>query len=143
MDYEDESCFSINYNAKKDKKLDIDISMPDMYGKGKNQGRTLIYDLFVLLNSFSFENHFPKFLIHDGIFDGVDKAHFIAVYEYIESLKKNGLNLQYITTINEEGTLNDKFGNVDKVSPEKLEKEAILVLSPNNKLFKRNFKKIN
>lgn len=138
----DESGFSIDYVGKKDKKIDIDISMPDMYGKGKNQGRTLVYDIFLLLNSFKFENSFPRFIVHDGIFDGVDKAHFIAVYEYIEELARTGTKIQYITTINEEGTLTEKFGNVDKVTPEKLEEESILLLSPSKKLFGSDFSKI-
>lgn len=142
INQKDESGFSIYYNKKKDKRIDISISMPDMFGKGKNQGRTLVYDLFVLLNSFQFSETFPKFLIHDGIFDGVDKAHFVSVYEFIESLTNNGVEIQYITTINEEGTLNQKFGNADKVSPEKIESEAVLLLSSNKKLFGRDFKNI-
>jgi uncharacterized protein YydD (DUF2326 family) len=140
INQQNESGFSIDFNNRKDKLIDISINMPDMFGKGKNQGRTLVYDLFVLLNSFNFSNSFPRFLIHDGIFDGVDKAHFISVYEFIENLSNKGVQIQYITTINEEGTLNDKFGHADKVIPEKIETEAILVLTSNKKLFKKDFK---
>lgn len=139
INQKDESGFSIDYNRKKDKLIDISIRMPDMFGKGKNQGRTLVYDLFLLLHSFSFSKTFPRFLIHDGIFDGVDKAHFISVYEFIENLANAGVQIQYITTINEEGTLDEKFGHADKVSPEKIENEAILVLSSNSKLFGKDF----
>ncbi|PXV59400.1 uncharacterized protein YydD (DUF2326 family) [Dysgonomonas alginatilytica] len=142
INLKNESGFSIDYNKRKDKLVDISISMPDMYGKGKNIGRTLVYDIFVLLNSYRFTNNFPHFLVHDGIFDGVDKAHFIAVYEYIQKLVNSGKEIQYITTINEEGTLSDKFGNSDKVTPERIEQEAILVLSPKNKLFSTDFKNI-
>lgn len=141
MEEQDKSAFSIAFNRNKERLLDINISMPDMYGDGKNIGRTLVYDLFVLLNSQTLSNVFPKFIIHDGIFDGVDKAHFIAVYEYIEKLvSEKGMQIQYIATLNEEGTLSDKFGNAEKVVPEKVEKEAILILSPERKLFRQDFK---
>ena len=133
------SGFSIDYNKRKDKLIDISITMPDMYGKGKNAGRTLVYDLFLLLNSFKFSHNFPRFLVHDGIFDGVDKAHFIATYEFIEKIANSGTKIQYITTINEEGTLSEKFGNSDKVTPDRIEEEAILVLSSQTKLFNKDF----
>lgn len=133
------SGFSIDYNKRKDKLIDIAITMPDMYGKGKNAGRTLVYDLFLLLNSFKFSHNFPRFLVHDGIFDGVDKAHFIATYEFIEKIANSGTIIQYITTINEEGTLSEKFGNSDKVTPDRIEEEAILVLTSKTKLFNKDF----
>lgn len=140
IENQNESSFSITFNAKRDKFIDISITLPDMFGKGKNQGRTLIYDLFVLINNI--KNHstnFPAFLVHDGIFDGMDKAHFISVYEYIENLAHTGTTIQYITTINEEGELNDNFGNADVVSSDKIKNESILVLSPSNKLFGQDF----
>lgn len=135
-----ESVFEIKYLKNTDRFIDINIAVPDMFGKGKNQGRTLIYDLFVLINSFKLSNRFPKFLVHDGIFDGVDKAHFVSVYEYIQNLAQNGAEIQYITTINEEGSLSEKFGNADAVTPDKIESEAILTLSSNRKLFGKTFK---
>lgn len=137
---QNESGFSIDYNSRKEKLINISITMPDMFGKGKNQGRTLVYDIFVLQNSFKFSMSFPRFLIHDGIFDGVDKAHFVAIYEYFEKLEQKGIEFQYITTLNEEGHLTGKFGNADKVNPEKIEEEAIIVLSSQGKLFGKDFK---
>ncbi len=133
------SNFTIFYNPKKKSIIDIDVTLPDMFGKGKNQGRTLLFDISVLLNSFKFSDTFPRFLVHDGIFDGMDKAHFIKIYEFIERLKTGKNSIQYITTINEEGTLSQKFGNADIVKPEIIESEAILTLSPSNKLFKKDF----
>lgn len=139
IEQEGSSNFSITENFKKDSIIEINVSMPDMYGKGKNQGRTLVYDLSVLINSIDKNSNFPKFLIHDGIFDGMDKSHFISTYELIENQVNKGKKIQYITTINEEGTLSDKFGNTDLITPERIEEEAILVLSPNEKLFSKNF----
>lgn len=133
------SNFSVTPNFKKDSILEISVSMPDMYGKGKNQGRTLVYDLALLIHSSEIEPRFPKFLIHDGIFDGMDKSHFISTYDLVESQVKIGKPIQYITTLNEEGTLSDKFGKSDLLTPEKIEDEAILVLTPSKKLFKEDF----
>jgi uncharacterized protein YydD (DUF2326 family) len=139
-DNKETSEFSITQNLKKKSLIEIDISLPDMYGKGKNQGRTLIYDLAVLISNIKNTQNFPRFLIHDGIFDGVDKAHFISVCELIDGIVLAGLDIQYITTINEEGTLSsDKFGDEVLVAPQYLEENSILMLSPNNKLFNANF----
>ncbi|GGD42600.1 hypothetical protein GCM10011514_03210 [Emticicia aquatilis] len=134
-DLNDPSIFSISPNLDADSKLQINI-LPnnEMLSKGRNQGRTLIYDLAVLLNSIDKKINAPRFLVHDGIFDGMDKAHFIKLYEFLEEQKLQGKRFQYILTYNEEGTLTDNFGNADKVTTEKIEAEAILVLSPKKKL---------
>ncbi|MBS7255076.1 DUF2326 domain-containing protein [Flavobacterium branchiicola] len=134
------SRFSITQNLKKDSLIEIDISLPDMFGKGKNQGRTLIYDLSILISNIINTENFPRFLIHDGIFDGVDKAHFVSVCEFIDGFSNVGKKIQYITTINEEGTLTaDKFGDIDHVDPKYIEENSILILSPKNKLFGNDF----
>lgn len=135
----DKSKFSITYDSNKKSFINISVTLPDMYGKGKNQGRVLIFDLAVLINSLKFSISFPRFLIHDGVFDGVDKAHFIKTYEFIEDLVSKGTNIQYITTYNEEGVLPNTFGNIESIRSEKIEEEAILVLSPSNKLFGMDF----
>jgi uncharacterized protein YydD (DUF2326 family) len=133
-----ESSFTLDYYKNADKLIDIKINLPDMYGKGKNQGRTLIYDLFIVLNNLHQVN-FPQFIVHDGIFDGVDKAHFLSIYEYVEGLANSGIKIQYITTINEEGTLSAKFGQSDIIDPEFIAEQAILVLTPSKKLLGVNF----
>ncbi|SNB22478.1 hypothetical protein KU06062604_780006 [Flavobacterium psychrophilum] len=139
-DNKETSDFSITQNLKKKSLIEIDISLPDMYGKGKNQGRTLIYDLSILLSNIRNTENFPRFLIQDGIFDGVDKAHFISVCGLIDELVLEGFEIQYITTINEEGTLSsEKFGDKTHVAPKYIEENSILTLSPNNKLFKTDF----
>lgn len=137
IENKDELQFSFDINAKKHKLIDVNISVPDMFGKGKNQGRTLVYDLAVLRHNLDNDN-FPKFLIHDGIFDGVDKAQFIATCEYVNKLSSQS-KIQYITTVNEEGTLSQKFGNADLVNPKTIEEEAVLILSPNKKLLSQDF----
>lgn len=135
----EESVFTISEKLNTEAKLEIGISFPSMRSKGKNQGRTLIYDLAVLFNAINKNIRCPRFLVHDGIFDGMDKAHFVALCNYLQSLANKKTRFQYIVTLNEEGTLNDKFGDADRVTPEIIEKEALIVLTPTNKLFGEEF----
>lgn len=132
------SLFTITDQPSKDAKAEIDVEIPAMFSKGKNQGRTLVYDLTVLLHSIELGIPGPKFLVHDGIFDGMDKAHLVHLYGFLES-QKRVRRFQYIVTLNEEGTLSNSFGHADEVNPVKIEGEAILVLTPKKKLFKTSF----
>jgi len=137
---EGDSKFIFSPNKRKDSRVDIDVVLPSDLSYGKNKGRTLIYDLAVLFNAINKNIRCPKFLIHDGIFDGIDKAHFISLYEYLENLDNNGLKFQYIITVNEEGTLSENFGNSDKVNPEKIFNEAVITLTPSTPLFGNTWK---
>lgn len=131
--------FAIIENLEKDSKVDIDIEFPKDNSKGINQARTLIYDLFVILHALEQKIRCPRFLIHDGIFDGMDKAQFIATCQFIDKKVSENKEFQYIVTLNEEGTLSEDFGESDLLSPEKIEERAILVLSPNKKLLGESF----
>lgn len=130
----DTSVFDITTNLKLDAKMEITV-LPnnEMLSKGKNQGRTLIYDLTVLLNSIEQSLTAPAFLVHDGIFDGMDKAHLVSLYDFLNNEKINGRKFQYIVTYNEEGKLNKNFGNAEFFN-EQIEAESILILTPKNKL---------
>lgn len=132
--------FDITPNLKSDAKIQFTI-LPnnEMLSKGRNQGRTLVYDLSVLFHSIDKNIKAPRFLIHDGIFDGVDKTHFVELVKFLEDKKLSGYEFQYIITLNEEGTLSQKFGDADIVNPDNIENEAVLVLSPNSKLFNKDF----
>lgn len=133
------SVFNISCNFQFQQKISIDISIPAMRSEGKNQGRTLIYDIAVLLHSIKKGLKCPGFLVHDGIFDSMDKAHFVAIVNLLNSMSQAGEKFQYILPINEEGTLNEKFGKVDEVTPEKIEQEAIIVLTPTKKLLGKSW----
>lgn len=135
IENKDRSSFTLTPNIKKDSKIDIGVSLPADLSKGKNQGRTLIYDLAILFYGIQKKIRSPHFLIHDGIFDGMDKTHFIQAYEYLENLSDKGKKFQYIITLNEEGTLSENFGNTDKVNPEKIAEEAIITLTQTKPLF--------
>ena len=139
-DRRDQSSFGIREAFRKDAKIEIMVKFPDMGSKGKNQGRTLIYDLLVVLNNLENNRGLPSFLVHDGIFDGMDKAHFIALFSFIEEMiEKRGIEFQYIVTFNEEGTLTEKFGTSDAINSEIIEKKAIAVYTPTKKLLGTDF----
>lgn len=135
------SIFSIHEpeSNRIERRIDIDISFPAMRSEGKNQGRTLVYDLSVLIHGLNKGINLPRFLVHDGIFDGVDKAHFVATCNYVNDVVDSGLEFQYILPINEEGTLNQRFGEVDNLTAEKIEEEAIIVLTPQRKLLGKSW----
>lgn len=130
--------FTFEPNSRADSKINMEIFLPADLSTGKNSAKTLIYDISVILYAMSKDINIPYFLIHDGVFDHMDKAHFIALYEYLENLAKIK-KFQYILTVNEEGTLSDNFGNADKVNPQKMEEEAILTLTPSKKLLKNDW----
>lgn len=135
-----EANFIFSPNKRKDSKIDMNVILPSNLSYGKNKGRTLIYDLSILINIVKKKINAPLFLIHDGIFDGMDKAHFVSLYEYLEQQSNLGMKFQYIITINEEGTLSRRFGNYDKVNPDKIESEAIITLTPDHPLFDKKWK---
>ncbi|MFA5129736.1 MAG: DUF2326 domain-containing protein [Patescibacteria group bacterium] len=131
---EKDPLFSISENFKKDSKLEIRVNDTSvMYSKGKNQGRTLLYDLTILFHAIKQKISCPRFLVHDGIFDGMDKAHLIHLYNYLEEKKKT-VRFQYIVTLNEEGELSNNFGQSDILNPEKISEISILTLTPTKKL---------
>ncbi|MBU0473119.1 MAG: DUF2326 domain-containing protein [Bacteroidetes bacterium] len=96
-------------------------------------------DLSILFHAIDNNIKMPRFLIHDGIFDGMDKAHFISVIKYLDEQKSLGKKFQYILALNEEGDLKDNFGDADLVTTQKIEDEAILTLTPSKHLFETDF----
>lgn len=138
VENQNESTFDISVNENTDAKIEITVNFPADLSKGKNRGRTLVYDLAVLFHAIKENIRMPRFLIHDGIFDGMYKGHFVHLYEYLEK-KKTTERFQYIITLNEEGALSDNFGNADKVTVERIADEAIITLTPTTKLFGSNW----
>jgi len=133
---QDNLSFGVSPKPLANAKLSININFDDGESKGQNRGRTLVYDIAVLLHTIKKNINCPRFLIHDGLFDGMDKAHFIELYNFIENTLSQSKKFQYIITLNEEGTLNQNFGgDFEKINADKIEKEAIAVLTPANKFW--------
>lgn len=131
----EESGFSIRADYEGKNKVDISISFNKDESKGWNKGRTLVYDIAIMINTIQRKINAPKFLIHDGIFDGMDKAHFVALYHYIQGLQAKGVKFQYIVTMIEEGQLSENFGQTDELTPAKIAEQAIVVLSKKKPLW--------
>ena len=140
-EFQGEASMVFRPNDKKDSKIDFDISLPKKLSKGKNQARTLIYDLSILMNSIRQNLKSPKFLIHDGIFDGMDKAHFIHLFKYLEKQKNSGLRFQYIVTLNQEGTIKDiDFGKgAEEITSNKIDDHSNIILTPAKPLFGKHW----
>ncbi len=128
------SGFSITPSFGVDK-VNINISFDKDESKGWNKGRTLVYDIAVMLNAIRNDIQMPRFLLHDGIFDGMDKSQFVELYHYVQDLQKEGKKFQYIVTMIEEGELRGNFGDTDELTVEHIAEEAIAVLTPSQKLW--------
>lgn len=81
--------------------LRISIDVPKSSSLGKNRFKILAYDLTVFFNILRKNRKIPHFLVHDGVFHGIDKKTIIRVLNnvYSEFLKHH--NFQYIITANE------------------------------------------
>lgn len=138
VENKNESTFDISLKERTDAKIDINITFPADLSKGKNRGRTLVYDLAILFHAIRTNIKAPRFLVHDGIFDGMYKGHFVHLYEYLEK-QKTRERFQYIVTLNEEGELSENFGNTDQLTIEHISEEAIINLTPSRKLFGKSW----
>lgn len=134
-DIKDIDLFSIIPKPNTNSKIEFSVLTSNKsHSEGIGRGRILVYDLAVLFYSIQQSYKAPRFIIHDGLFDGMDKSHFIKCCLYLEEQQMEGLEFQYFITLNEEGTLNQNFGETDKINTEKITNEAVLILTPTKKL---------
>lgn len=136
----EDAVFDITTTTDTKEKVNIKVQLPRGLSKGMNHGRTLIYDLSVLLRRVMNKDKWPMFLIHDGIFDGMYVWHFIHLYKCLKELSKK-YKFQYIVTFNEVWQLDKSYwGKSNKdFQTEVIAKEAIKILWPNNKLLPKSF----
>lgn len=134
-DIKDIDPFSIIPKPNTNSKIEFSVlTSTKAHSEGIGRGRILVYDLSVLFYSIQQNYKAPRFIIHDGIFDGMDKTHFIKCCLFLEEKLIEGHNFQYLITLNEEGTLTENFGETDKINTNKILDEAILILTPTRKL---------
>jgi uncharacterized protein YydD (DUF2326 family) len=119
--------FSINRSKEKEK-IKFSILPDDIYSHGKNQGRTLVYDLAVLFNSIEQNINAPRFLVHDGIFDSLDPTHLTSLIQFCNQKVNNDFNFQYIVTLNQNDNLH-----------EEILKQSVLKIYSGNKLLGSKF----
>jgi len=134
-DIKDITPFSIIPNPNTNSKIEFSVlTSTKANSEGIGRGRILVYDLSVLFYSIQQNYKAPRFIIHDGIFDGMDKTHFIKCCLFLEEKLTEGNEFQYFITLNEEGTLTENFGESDKINTSKILAEAVLILTPTKKL---------
>lgn len=102
---------------------------------GINQVRTLIYDIAVLLNIINKQLNAPRFIIHDGIFENLDKSHFFAFIKYIDELLAKDTEFQYILTLND----HDFLDEVENFKQNKILDNSIIKLTPQKTLLGKEF----
>ncbi|MBU0894663.1 MAG: DUF2326 domain-containing protein [Nanoarchaeota archaeon] len=111
---EKEGFFDIIFDKGKQAKIFIIASSQDADGFGKNRGCILVYDLTLLFNIAKNNLPYPRFWIHDGVFNGMYKNQFVSTMNLLNK-KSATIDFQYIITLNEdEETIGDKkFGQLD------------------------------
>lgn len=132
--------FSVTSDTNTVEKISINVLPNQNLWKWRNNWRTLLYDLSILVFRGIYNLWWPKFIIHDWIFDGMDKAQMLRAFRYIEDIVKEWHAIQYITTINEEGDIWEKFGDKEDLHIFKnINDYVILELTPSKKLFWAKF----
>ncbi len=115
-------------------KFDIKVfEHHEILGKSRNRVRVMLYNLTVLLYSIQKGYNAPRFLIHDSVMDGVDKANYNDLIKLFHKAPFTNLKFQYIITLNEEGSLSGKWGDTLFTQHEQILKEAIVKLTPKRK----------
>ncbi len=81
--------------------LKISIEVPKSASLGKQKLKVLAYDLTVFFNLIENERKLPHFLVHDGVFHGIDIKTVVRVLNLVNSMYLKNHNFQYIITANE------------------------------------------
>lgn len=81
-------------------KIDIDITKADALGLSRL--KIVAYDLMVFLNNIRSERIFPRFLIHDGVYHGIEINTKVKALNFIYHQYLAYPYFQYITTFNED-----------------------------------------
>ncbi len=139
-DFKD-AVFNISYNPSKKSPLTIRIEVPKKYASGSAKFKLLAYDLTVFLNILENKRRFPHFLIHDGVFSGIDKKSFVNILNYVNSKYHQLQDFQYIITANKYELVSDDekeiYGSYDFNLPKSI--AATYTDKPEEMIFKREY----
>lgn len=139
-----EAYFNIGINIKPSiaNPVEIKISVPKVQALGKSRFLLLAYDLTNILYNIKTNRNLPRFLIHDGVFQGIDIKTIINTLNYVYSNTLKYPNFQYIFTANQEeiyvsDDLKLKIGDYNF----NLDDQVIVVYEdiPEKMIFKREF----
>lgn len=93
--------FSIDSDPAKRSSITFDIDIPKKYASGNASFRIFAYDLTIFFDIVENNRRLPHFLIHDGVFSGIDKGRIVNILNYINSKGLRSQEMQYIITANE------------------------------------------
>ena len=80
----------------------IEVDVPKSDSLGKFVFGILAYDLTMFLNIVRTHRKLPHFLIHDGVFHGIDRRTAVKVLNYVHRQSLTNPGFQYIITGNED-----------------------------------------
>jgi len=80
--------------------INIKVDIPKSFSHGRNQLKILLYDLCIFKELIENNRPVPFFLIHDGVFHGIDTKTKIRTLNFINDLLSH--QAQYIVTFNED-----------------------------------------
>jgi len=79
--------------------FELDVKGERKGSPGIERVRIFAYDLAIIFHNVQLNRRFPQFVMHDGIFHGVDKRQIFNAIEYVIDKSKEE-SFQYITTMN-------------------------------------------
>ena len=82
--------------------IDIEIGIPKDLSYGRTNLKLILYDITLFKNILENNKPMPHFLIHDGVFHGIDDKTKIRTLNFINELLQKHQNAQYIITFNED-----------------------------------------
>ena len=82
-----------------DQVFEFDIKGERKGSPGIERVRIFAYDLAIMFHNIWLNKRFPRFVMHDGIFHGVDKRQILHATKYVIDKSKEE-SFQYITTMN-------------------------------------------
>lgn len=121
----------------------ITVNVPKSASLGKYVFGILAYDLTAFLNIVRKERRLPTFLIHDGVFHGIDTKTVVNVLNYVHRQSLLTPGFQYIITANEDelfiaSSKEEIYGKYEF----DLERSTIVTYedTPDRMIFKRDFR---
>ena len=82
-----------------DQIFELDVKGERKGSPGIERVRIFAYDLAIIFHNILLNRRFPRFVMHDGIFHGVDKRQIFNAIKYVVD-KSEEESFQYITTMN-------------------------------------------
>lgn len=98
----DDAYFDIEATNRATSPLDVQIEVPKRDSLGKSRFKLPVYDLTVFLRIVTQMRRLPHFLVHDGVFNGVDVKTVVQFLNYIQQRSLHLPTMQYLVTLNED-----------------------------------------